>query len=253
MSTQRSSLLEANTFYDEVSDFYGQMIDFEKNLDLRINAYKTIFPQKGCAADFGCGIGLDSIALAINGHSVTAVDISPKMIVEAKLNATKYNVNIKAHVHSFSSLPKSFSKKFNSVVSVGNTIAHLNSNQLKKAIKKMYGVLLPDGKIFMHILNYSLIRKQNTKINNIAKRDGKIIIRFYDFSDDKLQFNILSFPVDSPKNYKLVTTPHYPHTKREINFYLKNAGFKKIKFMKNFSGEQFNDKDSKDVFIQAIK
>jgi len=253
MRNKQAALLTADSFYDEISDFYEKMIDFEKNLDLRVKAYQKIFPEKGKAVDLGCGVGLDSLALAMNGHKVTAFDISPKMIAETKQNAIKYNVDITTYVHSFQTTPKKFNQKFNSVISVGNTIAHVNSKQLNAAINKMYNMLLPGGKIFLHILNYQLIKKENKRINNIANRDGKIIIRFYDFRKDDLDFNILSFPQDSPKEFQLVTTKHYPHTTSEIKSYLKGVGFNKIKFMKNFAGDKFNACDSKDIFIEAVK
>lgn len=253
MKKKTAGVLPVNNFYDEVSEFYDKMIDFEKNLELRIQAYQKIFPEKGTAADFGCGIGLDSIALAMNGHNVTAFDVSPKMIEETKQNAAKFQVNIEAYTQSFESVPKSFNGKFNYVVSVGNTIAHLKGNQLKRAIKKIYKMLLPGGKIYLHILNYKLIKKENKRINNIANRDGKIIIRFYDFRKDDLDFNILSFLQNSPKDFQLVTTKHYPHKKSEIASYLNAARFTGIKFMKNFAGDKFNAGDSKDIFIEAMK
>ena len=253
MKKQFSKTIGANDFYDGVSDIYEQMIDFKKNLALREEAYKKIFAEKGKVVDIGCGIGLDSIALALNGHSVTAFDISPKMIERVKLNAIKYNVNISSQIYSFQTLPKSFYSKFNYVVSVGNTIAHVNSKQLNAAIKKMYNLLKPGGKIFLHILNYRLIKNENKRINNIANREGKIIIRFYDFRKNNLDFNILSFPQNSPKEFKLVTTKHYPHTKNKIGAYLKAAGFTKIKFTKGFAGENFNAGNSKDMFVEAKK
>jgi len=253
MKQQFSKIISANNFYDEVSDIYEQMIDFKKNLVLREEAYKKIFSVNGKAADIGCGIGLDSIALALNGHSVTAFDISPKMVEQAILNAAKYNVNISSHVHSFKTIPKKFGGNFNYVISVGNTIAHVNATQLREAINVMHRMLLPGGKIFLHILNYQLIKKEKRRINNIANRDGKIIIRFYDFRKDNLDFNILSFQHNSPKEFKLVTTKHYPHTKNEIGAYLKAAGFTKIKFTKDFAGGEFNAGNSKDLFVEAVK
>lgn len=246
-------ILQAGSFYDDISDFYELMIDFEKNLELRVKAYQKIFPVAGQAADLGCGVGLDSLALAMNGHSVTAFDISPKMIEETKRNALKYGVDISAHVHSYQSIPKEFRQKFNSVISVGNSIAHINARQLKSAAAKMYNLLLPGGKLFLHILNYPLIKKENKRINNIANRDGKVIIRFYDFRKDDLDFNILSFQQNSPKEFQLVTTKHYPHTTSEIKSYLKAAGFIKIEFMKNFAGDKFIAGESKDIFIEALK
>jgi SAM-dependent methyltransferase len=240
-------------FYDEISSFYGKMIDFEKNLELRIAAYKNIFPVPGKVADIGCGIGLDSIALATNGHCVLAFDPSPNMIEQTRFNAAKFNLKIDARVYSFDSLPNKYRGKFNYVISVGNTVAHLNPSGLRQAVKKMYSLLLPGGKVFLHILNYELIIKESKRINNIAVRDGQAIIRFYDLGKRKIDFNILSFPVERPREFKLVTTVHYPHTKNKIEEYLRANGFSKIKFSKDFNGNKFLDKDSKDIFIEAYK
>lgn len=245
--------MESKYFYDEISGFYGKMIDFEKNLELRVNAYKNIFPNTGIIADIGCGIGLDSIALSQNGHTVYAFDPSPKMIDETKQNSAKYHLDIIAQVESFETLSKNYKGYFDYIVSVGNTIAHLSLQQLNKAIKTIYKILKPGGKAFLHILNYDLIISENKKINNIAVRDGLTIIRFYDFRKTKIDFNILSFLVDKPKDFKLVTTFHYPHTKKVISDYLKKAGFCKIKFSKNFHGDKFDLKNSKDLFIEAYK
>ena len=253
MNKKNSVISEPDKFYNEISGIYEKMIDFEKNLDLRINAYKKIFPVKGKAVDIGCGIGLDSIALAMNGHDVTAFDISPNMIKEAKHNAKKYNVNINTNVNSFGTINKSFDSKFICAVSVGNTIAHLKPDELKRALIRISKLLVPGGKMFLHILNYKRIIKESKRINNIADRGGQVIIRFYDFGKEDIDFNILSFPADYPKEHKLVTTKHYPHGKTEIQAYLKKAGFEKIKFMKNFAGDKFKVNDSKDMFVEAVK
>jgi SAM-dependent methyltransferase len=240
-------------FYDEISGFYGKMIDFDKNLELRIAAYKNIFQVPGKVADIGCGIGLDSIALAKNGHDVTAFDVSPKMIEEAKSNAEKLNLQIDAHVHSFNSLPNVYHGNFHYAVSVGNTIAHLSHSGLRQAFKKMYNLLLPSGKVFLHILNYELIIKESKRINNIAVRDGQVIIRFYDLHKRKINFNILSFAVERPREFKIASTVHYPHTKNKIEEFLRASGFSRIRFSKNFNREKFLAKDSKDIFIEAFK
>ena len=253
MTNKQTTILKANSFYDEISDFYEKMIDFEKNLELRIKAYQNIFPEKDKIADLGCGVGLDSLALAMNGQNVTAFDISPKMIAQTKQNATKYNVNITTHVYSFQTIPRKFNNEFNSVISVGNSIAHINSRQLVATIARMSKLLLPGGKILLHVLNYQLIKKENRSINNNASRDGKTIIRFYDFREDDLDFSILSFQQNSPKEFQLVTTKHYPHTTSKIKTLLKGAGFTKIKFMKNFAGDKFTSGNSKDIFIEAMK
>jgi len=252
MKTKSPAALTAGVFYDRVSGIYDRMIDFEKGLDLRIKAYQRLFPVKGAAADLGCGIGLDAIALAKNGHRVTAFDVSRNMIEETMKNAARCNLSINAFAYAYEKVPKKFNHAFNYVVSAGNAIAHLNPAGLKRALARMHQLLVPGGRIFLHILNYGLIKKQS-RIKNIACRGGTIIIRFYDITGSDLRFNILSFPVDSPKDFQLVTTTHYPHTQREIYALLKSAGFEKMRAMKNFNGDKFNGRESKDLFIEAVK
>jgi SAM-dependent methyltransferase len=245
--------MNSKDFYNEISGIYEKMIDFEKKLKLRVDAYKNIFPENGKVIDIGSGIGMDSVALALNGHEVVSCDISPYMIEQVNRNAAKYNVNINTEVNSFDTIGINYFGKFNYVVSVGNTIAHLKPGELNKAIKKIYRLLKPGGKIFLHILNYDLIIKESKRINNIANREGMIIIRFCDFGKKDIDFNILSFPAKNPKDFKIITTKHYPHSAQNIRSKLKEIGFIKIKVSKNFSGDKFNVRDSKDLFIEAVK
>lgn len=245
--------LQAADFYDKVSVFYEKMIDFEKNLELRINAYKSIFETMGTTADLGCGIGLDSIALAINGQDVTAFDVSSKMIDEANKNAARFNVKIKTHAASIELIPVSFNNSFQNIVCVGNTIAHLSTSQLKKALIKIHELLKPNGKAFLHILNYEMIAKQNKRINNIAVRNGMVIIRFYDFFDKYLNFNIMSFNLDKLKDFKFVTTKHFPHKKSFLNKELRSAGFRNVGFYGDFEENRFEPSVSKDMFVAARK
>lgn len=245
--------MDRTKFYDGISGFYDKMIDFEKNLDLRIDAYKKIFPATGNVVDIGCGVGLDSVALAKNGYNVTAFDISPNMIQMVKENSEKYGVKIETGVFSFNAIPKIYHGKFDNVVSVGNTIAHLTKNELQSGLKKIYALLKPGGKVFLHILNYTAILKMQKRINNIANRDGAVIIRFYDFENEHVKFNILSFPLSNPKGFNLYTTGHHPHSKKEIENALRSTGFSKIKSAGDFYGNKFSVKDSKDLFIEAFK
>jgi 2-polyprenyl-3-methyl-5-hydroxy-6-metoxy-1,4-benzoquinol methylase len=246
-------LLSAEEFYDITSEFYEQMIDFEKNLRLRIDAYRNIFVNTGKVADLGCGIGLDSIALAKNGHAVTAFDISPRMIKTANNNKQRHNVNVDFRIGSIVNLPSKYHGKFNSVVCMGNTISHLNQKELHQAFINFYELLTPEGKLFVHILNYDKIIKSNKRINNIANREGKTIIRFYDFFENFIRFNILACETADAKKYQLITTKQYPHSKKEIILGLKKVGFKKIKCYGNFTRQNYISSESKDLFIEATK
>jgi SAM-dependent methyltransferase len=241
--------MNSKNFYNTISPFYDKMIDFNKNLDLRISAYKNIFPNKIKIADIGCGTGLDSIALLKNGHKVRSYDISPEMIKTAKQISHNYNVKISAQVGSFSEAASK--STYDAIISVGNTIAHLNKKELDEALGNCYKGIKPGGQLFLHILNYNLIKKENKRINNIAVKDNLAIIRLYDFFKDDIGFSILSFPLDKPKEFTLVSTTHYPHTSQHILRLLKKNGFEKVRLGGNFALKDFDEESSKDLFILA--
>lgn len=241
--------MNSKSFYNNVSRFYDKMIDFDKNLEIRIAAYTNIFPQKIKIADIGCGTGLDSIALLKNGHKVKSYDISPEMIKTAKQISSKYNVRISAQIGSFDEL--SSGSTYDAIISVGNTIAHLNKIELADAINNCYKGTKPGGQLFLHMLNYKLIVKENKRINNIAVRDNLAIIRFHDFIKKDIGFNILTFPLDRPKEFSLVSTTHYPHSAKYLLRLLKQHGFEKIKLGGNFKLNDFDEENSKDLFILA--
>jgi len=162
-------------------------------------------------------------------------------------------LQIKAYVNSFESIPQKYNHTFDYVVSVGNTIAHLTQSELKKSFLRMYKLLKTDGKVFLHILNYEKIIIDSKRINNIARRDGLTIIRFYDFLKSYLNFNILSFCDETPKEYSIVTTKHFPHSINTIKNCAKYGRFRKINFYSTFNLDKLIRNESKDIFILLKK
>ncbi len=71
------------SFYNAISSFYDDMIDFNKSLEKRkLILQKFIKDDYKTAADLGCGSGLDSIALSSLGLKVTPFDPFEKMIMK---------------------------------------------------------------------------------------------------------------------------------------------------------------------------
>lgn len=91
--------------------------------------------------DVGAGLGESSIYFAQKGASVTAVDISPRMIEVIKSNAVQYGVSVDGIVSSGESLnlpPESFD-----IVYVANTIHHILDRDV--FLKNVHAALKPGG------------------------------------------------------------------------------------------------------------
>ena len=230
------------------------MVNFEKGIEGRSIALKSFIDHRmETAADLGCGTGLDSIALSLNGLSVSGFDLSPKMITQARKNAKVYNTNAKFYNYSLDKIPASFNNKFNFVTSLGNTLANLDEKQLAKALKRVYRILKPGGKALLQILNYDLVLQGGKRIIKISADKDYNIIRFYDFYDHHLNFNILRYPQNSLENYDLITTKIYPHKSAIFKEYLKIAGFNKIQFWGTIKKEKFNKQSSADLIAFVRK
>ena len=246
-------MLENKTFYDTASGFYDQMINYEDNLAKMKNAFEKLFPDKFSIADVGCGSGVDSIALALNGHNVFGFDPSTKMIELAQDNAKKLNVDVAFNKHAVLNIPVKLNNKFDAVVSLGNTLANIEGNTIYSTIQRFYDLLKEGGKVFIHILNYQLISEKKERIVSIKSMEDNYFVRFYDFINGDINFNILKFSQNNPADHQLLTTRIYPYKKDLLIKVFNAVGFKDIKLMSNLSGEKFNVAASKDLFIQAIR
>ncbi len=242
-----------NQFYDVISLLYDEMIDFDNAVVKRTKQLeKIILPNMENAADIGCGTGVDSIALSILGLKVTSIDPSKEMLKIAKENSKRFNKNITFRNYSADKIPPKYFEKFDLVVSLGNTFANVPRRKLFQSLFRCNRILKKEGRFVSQILNYSKILKEKKRIVKINSNEDKYFIRFYDFLNNKIQFNILSFSKNNPDNSQLISTQIYPHTFEIIRDNLVKAGFKKVKMYTSFGGESFHSLKSNDLIIDCI-
>ena len=246
-------MLENKNFYDTASGFYDQMINFDDNFSKMKLAFEKLFPNKSNVADIGCGSGVDSIALAANGHSVFGFDPSAKMIELALENAKKLTAEISFNKFPILGIPQKFNQKFDVVVSLGNTLANIEGDTIYSTIQRFYDLLHDGGQILIHILNYQLITEKQERIVSIKANSDSYFVRFYDFINGEVNFNILKFSKEKPTENQLLTTRMYPYKKELLAKVFYAVGFKDLKLMGNLGGEKFNITSSKDLFILATR
>ncbi len=243
---------KSENFYNEISFFYDDMINFETSLEKRKDLIRKFIGDDDIyAADLGCGSGLDSIALTALGLNVTGFDISENMLAKAKENTYRQNFNIEFVKTGLDKIPSLYNKKFDVVFSLGNTFANLTQSQTAKAIRNVSKMLKDGGKFVFQILNYSCIIKRNEKIVNINCKDGFTFIRYYDFHPDHINFNFLRFKTLTNDEWLLLTTPVYPHNKSSLFPVLQQEGFRQIKLYGSIYQEKFKKLESKDLVITA--
>ncbi len=240
-------------FFDETSEFYNSMIDSDTAIDRKVKLFSKLKVNNGIVADLGCGSGIDSIALSMCGNNVDAFDPSPKMIKLAEKTAAERGFNVNFYNFAIEDIPKQFDDKYSFICSLGNTIANVDSKNLTRAFQKIQKILQPNGRALIHILNFDLILSEKERIVNITEKGDTHFIRFYDFIDDHIVFNILKFTNENPKKYKLISTKLFPHTFKTIFEDLNRSNFSNLDFYGSFNFEMFDIANSKDLLISITK
>ena len=93
--TSRKNMKTNSQFFDELSDDYDLMINFENALKKKISFIKNFLAiNYKTALDLGCDTGADAIALSKLGIQVDAVDHSSGMLQKAIKNGKKFDTNI---------------------------------------------------------------------------------------------------------------------------------------------------------------
>lgn len=241
-------------FYDSFAEDYNSMIPLEKQVESKTNFFKRfINDNTKSAADLGAGSGADSIALAKLGLNVTAFEPSSEMLKQAKQNFINQNVKVEILKKRIMEIDNSFHNSFDLVVSLGNTFANINKEEIEGSVVKVLDLLKENGKAIIQILNYDKVLKEKERIVNITESTEKQFIRFYDFCGEKVYFNLLSFYKNDLSNRKLITTEIFPYTKNSLEKLFVKNGLNKIVFYGDMKMSEFNPFTSNNLIIIVRK
>ncbi len=240
-------------FYDEIAEYYDQMIPFEKRVG---NLQKMLKPyieqhQIKSALDIGSATGATCIALANLGVKSAGLEQALRMVKIAREMSKKYGHDIQFRSGDMMDRVKAFEKDHDAVFVLANTISHLlDKKSLKKAFTNFRRYLANDGKLVIQLLNYTRILKDRKRIVKIYNSGKHIFVRFYDFKNSHLNFNILVIENDEGVcDYELHSVPLRAWKGKELKDVLMDSGFKAVKYNSNLKGDKFIPAESNDLLI----
>ena len=151
-------------FYDNLAPQYDKLfLDWNATTREQALILNKIFLDNGydisaSVLDCSCGIGTQAIGLAALGYQVTASDISDAEIEEAKERAKRNNVKIRFTHADFCTLSKSFSERFDIVISMDNALPHMLSRwELETAISSITNQIAEGGMFVASIRDYDAL------------------------------------------------------------------------------------------------
>jgi SAM-dependent methyltransferase len=140
--------------YDRIADDYDRHVAGDRWMRERLwQRYSTLFSPGAHVLDVACGTGIDAVFLAQAGMRVTAIDISPEMIVRCRARAKYAELDdfIDARVLDLTDIGQLPRNSFDGVVSA---FAGLNtSSDLARFARDAALLLRPDGSLIVHMLN----------------------------------------------------------------------------------------------------
>lgn len=240
-------------FFNKSSKFYNLMINPETAINRKCELFNNLNIINMPTADLGCGSGNDSIALSMCGNRVDAFDPSSQMLELARRNAISKGLSIEFYNYEIQGIPEKFNQKYSFICSLGNTVANISPKNLNKVFQKIKDLLQKNGQALIQILNYDLILTKKERIISINKNEENNFIRFYDFEEDHLKFNILKFSSSNLNDHEIISTKIYPHSFTVISKFISGVGFSGKEFFGNFNFEVFDPKHSNDLIILLKK
>jgi SAM-dependent methyltransferase len=247
-------MLNNQEFFDVLSNQYDSMIPFVKATERKEEIFKSLLKANiNTVADIGCGTGSDSLALARLGYKVTSFDPSAEMLNKLKLNEQRFKLNVDSYQFGAAQIPDDFKNKFDVVISFGNSFANIPTNEFERAVSKCFSLLKDKGELYIQILNYEKILFEKKRIVSITSGEDKYFVRFYDFSENQIVFNILQFDKSKPTDHHLISTKIYPHSSDDFEKALKKTGFNTVNFFGSFKFTSFDPQKSNDLIITAAK
>lgn len=177
-----------NRLYDNPSVY--DLLSSEKMEQVLRSYYRSVFSGRGIRTVHDCSIGTGNLTFPLeeNDISISGSDISFEMLNRAKAKAAKRNSRVSLFQADFRELSSSVSSSFDCVMSTGNSLAHVNNEDVRNTLKQMDLVTKPGGYIYFDSRNWEKISRSHQRFyfyNPVIDKDTRTsIYQVWDYNND---------------------------------------------------------------------
>lgn len=231
--------------YDQLSPYYDQI--FEDWVATIARQGKTLggILQHECGdghpirvLDCACGIGTQSLGLAMNGFDVEGCDISSKAIQRARSEAFQRGLSVQFSVGNMLQLSAITASSFDAVICFDNSLPHLESDeQLLRAAQQAYGKIRVGGSFIGSIRDYDrlVVERPTTQGPSFYSDSGRrrIVFQIWDWMDERnYRFHLYITRSTEAEWHTFHFTSTYRAVLRgELREILEHAGFTNVRWL----------------------
>lgn len=229
-------------FYDSLASQYDKLfLDWQATTREQAEILERIFASNGfdrsaCVLDCACGIGTQSIGLAMLGYDVTASDISEGELAEARARAANNNAVIRFEQADFCALPETFSQKFDIIICMDNALPHmLSESALEAAVNSITNQLAPGGIFVASIRDYDALLLDKPPYSppyiHKTEKGKRVSFQTWEWNDD--HYKLSQYIIDDEESLDVSKFDcEYRATRREeLTRLLHDAGCSEVKWL----------------------
>lgn len=230
-------------FYDSLAPHYHLIFeDWDRSIDRQAKVLDHLLkaqlqdrPLK--ILDCACGIGTQAIGFALNGHQVTASDLSEAAVKRARHEARIRGLDISFFVSDMTSMAEIREDNFDVAAAMDNALPHLTGEQVRCALRVAASKLAPNGLFAASIRDYDELVQQRPTSQQPAfygdPGERRIVHQVWDWLDAKRYAVHLYIGEESNQAW---TTRHFVSEYRcilrsELSNELESAGFKDVRWL----------------------
>lgn len=142
----------------DTSALFNQNMSEEKQNKL-LGFYREVFSKYNITTVHDCSIGAGgtTLPLAKLGYKVSGSDLSEGLVKKAKDNFKKAGFDIELFTSDFRNLEKKLKCSYDCILSTGNSLPHINNDDIQDFIKSMSSKINKNGFIFIDMRNWDKI------------------------------------------------------------------------------------------------
>jgi SAM-dependent methyltransferase len=244
--------------YDSLASDYDRFVDWPGRLANELPFIEGLFQANGVrrVLDAACGTGRHAIALAQRGYQAEGADLSAAMIEQAARNAATAGVEVSFFAAGLGRLAV-LGQRYDAVLCLGNSLPHLLTGEaVARALADFAAVLRPGGLLVVQNRNFDRVWALRERfMGPQTHREGDrewLFVRFYDFHEDTLTFNMVRLRRTSDGwSQDVEATELRPIFRDDLAAALDAAGFSPAGYYAGYDGAPFDPATSGDLLAVA--